>query len=200
MKTIGLTGGIGCGKSTIAGLLAELGAIIIDADKIGHDLLGTDKQVRDQVVLAFNHRILSTDGSVNRKKLAKIVFTDYNALSRLNQIIHPMIYRVVKTQLGQYRDQESKVVVIEAPLLIEANWIKMVDAIWVVTATKANVLKRFEKTEISHEEIMARIHSQLTDDEQIKMADVVIKNNYSFTELKLEVNRLWQDLQFDSHK
>jgi dephospho-CoA kinase len=200
MKTIGLTGGIGCGKSTIAGLLAELGAIIIDADKIGHDLLGTDKQVRDQVVLAFNHRILSTDGSVNRKKLAKIVFTDYNALSRLNQIIHPMIYRVVKTQLGQYRDQESKVVVIEAPLLIEANWIKMVDAIWVVTATKANVLKRFEKTEISHEEIMARIHSQLTDDERIKMADVVIKNNYSFNELKLEVNRLWQDLQFDSHK
>jgi dephospho-CoA kinase len=200
MKTIGLTGGIGCGKSTIAGLLAELGAIIIDADKIGHDLLGTDKQVRDQVVLAFNHRILSTDGSVNRKKLAKIVFTDYNALSRLNQIIHPMIYRVVKTQLGQYRDQESKVVVIEAPLLIEANWIKMVDTIWVVTATKANVLKRFEKTEISHEEIMARIHSQLTDDERIKMADVVIKNNYSFNELKLEVNRLWQDLQFDSHK
>jgi dephospho-CoA kinase len=200
MQTIGLTGGIGWGKSTIAGLLAELGAIIIDADKIGHDLLGTDKQVRDQVVLAFNHRILSTDGSVNRKKLAKIVFTDYNALSRLNQIIHPMIYRVVKTQLGQYRDQESKVVVIEAPLLIEANWIKMVDAIWVVTATKANVLKRFEKTEISHEEIMARIHSQLTDDERIKMADVVIKNNYSFNELKLEVNRLWQDLQFDSHK
>jgi dephospho-CoA kinase len=200
VKIIGLTGGIGSGKSTVAGLLIQLGAVIIDADKIGHEVLDTDSQAREQVVAAFGQRILNTDGSVNRRELGRIVFADHKALSRLNQIMHPLIYRVVKTKLERYKEQEARVVVIEAPLLIEASWATMVDAVWVVTATEANVLKRLEKTGFSRNEIMARIRCQLTESERIKIADVAINNDYSFDELKLNVNGLWQELQFDSHK
>jgi dephospho-CoA kinase len=200
VKIIGLTGGIGSGKSTVAGLLIELGAVIIDADKIGHEVLDTDSQAREQVVTAFGQRILNTDGSVNRRELGRIVFADRNSLPRLNQIMHPLIYRVVKTNLERYKEQVARVVVIEAPLLIEASWATMVDAVWVVTATEANVLKRLEKTGLSRNEIMARIRSQLTESERIKIADVVINNDYSFDELKLNVNGLWQGLQFDSRK
>jgi len=200
MKIIGLTGGIGSGKSTVAGLLIELGAVIIDADKIGHDVLDSDSQAREQVVAAFGQLVLNTDGSVNRRELGRIVFADHKALSQLNQIMHPLIYRVIKTNLEQYREQGTMVVVIEAPLLIEASWATMVDSVWVVTATEANVLKRLEKTGLSRNEIMARIRCQLTESERIKMADVVINNDYSLDELKLRVNRLWQELQFDSRK
>jgi len=200
VKIIGLTGGIGSGKSTVAGLLIELGAVIIDADKIGHEVLDSDSQAREQVIAAFGQYILNHDGSVNRRELGRIVFTDRNSLFRLNQIMHPRIYKLVKVKLEQYKEQEARVVVIEAPLLIEASWATMVDAVWVVAATEANVLKRLEKTGLSRDEIMARIRSQLTESERIKMADSVINNDYSFDELKLKVNRLWQELQFDSHK
>ncbi|MCJ7769635.1 MAG: dephospho-CoA kinase, partial [Dehalococcoidales bacterium] len=194
MKIIGLTGGIGSGKSTVAGLLIELGAVIIDADKIGHEVLESDSQAREQVIAAFGHCILNHDGSINRRELGRIVFADRNSLFRLNQIMHPLIYRVIKTKLEQYKEQGARVVVIEAPLLIEASWATMVDAVWVVAATEANILKRLEKTGLSRNEIVTRIRSQLTESERIKMANVVINNDYSFDELKLKVNRLWQEL------
>jgi len=200
VKIIGLTGGIGSGKSTVAGLLIELGAVIIDADKIGHEVLDSDSQAREQVIAAFGQRILNHDGSINRRELGRMVFADRNSLFRLNQIMHPLIYRVIKTKLEQYKEREIKVAVIDAPLLIEASWATMVDAVWVVTAIEANVLKRLEKTGLSCDEIMARIRSQLAESERIKMADAVINNDYSLDELKLKVNRLWQELQFDSHK
>lgn len=200
MKIIGLTGGIGSGKSTVAGLLAKLGAVIIDADKIGHDVLNADSQAREQVVTAFGSRILNPNGSVNRKGLGEIVFADRKALFHLNQIMHPLIYRVVKDKLEQYKEQGARVIVIDAPLLIEASWATMVDAVWVVTASESNVLRRLERTGLSRNDIIARIRSQLTESERIKMADLVINNDYGIDELKLEVNRLWQELRFDSLK
>lgn len=198
MKIIGLTGGIGSGKSTIASLLAGLGAVIIDADKIGHEVLDADIKAHKQMVAAFGKQILNPDGSVDRRELGKIVFADRKALSSLNRIMHPRIYRVVKAELEQYRKQGVKAVVIDAPLLIEASWATMVDAVWVVTATEANVIKRLEKTGLSRGETMLRIHSQLTDSERARVANVVIYNDYSPDELKQKVNKLWQGLQFDT--
>lgn len=198
MKIIGLTGGIGSGKSTIASLLAGLGAVIIDADKIGHEVLDADIKAHKQVVAAFGKQILNPDGSVDRRELGKIVFADHKALSRLNRIMHPRIYRVVKAELEQYRKQGVKAVVIDAPLLIEASWATMVDSVWVVTATEANVIKRLEKTGLSRDETMLRIRSQLTESEHARVANVVIYNDYSPDELKQKVNKLWQGLQFDT--
>lgn len=194
MKIIGLTGGIGSGKSTVAGLLAELGAVIIDADKIGHEVLSSDSETREKVVSAFGKRILNPDGSVDRSKLGRIVFADRKALSHLNSIIHPRIHLIVKARIEQYKKHGAKVVVIDAPLLIEAGWAAMVDAVWVVTATEASILNRLENTGLSRDESMARIRSQLTEGERIKMADIIIDNNCSLNELKLKMNELWQRL------
>ena len=198
MKVIGLTGGIGSGKSTVAKYLAELGAVIIDADRIGHEVLESDSKARQQVVSAFGQQILTPDGQIDRKKLGRVVFKSHKALSRLNLIMHPRIYQAVKSRLENYRQQGADVVVIEAPLLIEASWATLVDEVWVTTAPQATVLKRLEKMGLSHNEAMSRIRSQLPARERVKLADVVINTDCSPDELKAKVGKLWQGLQFDT--
>ncbi|UCE97382.1 MAG: dephospho-CoA kinase [Dehalococcoidia bacterium] len=194
MKVIGLTGGIGSGKSTIARLLTKLGAKVIDTDKIGHEILNTDSEAVKGILASFGQQILNTDGSVNRKELGKIVFADGKALSRLNCIVHPLIYRLVKKKLLQYKKRGAAVVVIDAPLLIETNWVSMVDVVWVVIANEASIIKRLQKTGLSRDEAISRIRYQLNEDERVKQADVVIKNDYSLDELKLKVGELWQNI------
>jgi dephospho-CoA kinase len=192
MRVIGLTGGIGSGKSTVSRFLAELGAVIIDADKIGHQVLETDSEARRQVVVAFGKKVLTPEGHINRKKLGKLVFKEREALSRLNRIMHPRIYDAIKAQLEQHRKQGADMVVIEAPLLIEAGLATMVDEVWVTVAPQATVLERLEQVGMSGTEAMARIGSQLPAEERSKHADVVIDTDCSLDELKGKVSRLWQ--------
>lgn len=195
MKVIGLTGGIGSGKSTVAKFLAELGAVIIDADKIGHAVLEPDGEAWQQVVAAFGRQILKPNREIDRKKLGKIVFGSTEALSRLNRIMHPQICGVVKAQLEQYRRQGIDVVVVEAPLLMEAGWTSLVDEVWVTLAPEATILKRLkEGMGLSKAESMARIRSQLPAKERVKHAHVVINTDSSLDELKARVNKLWQGL------
>ena len=200
MKVIGLTGGIGSGKSTVARFLAELGAVIIDADKIGHAVLETDSEARQRIVVAFGQQFVAPDGHIDRKKLGRIAFKSPESISRLNRIMHPRIYDVVKSQLEQYQKQGADVVVIEAPLLIEAGWATLVDEVWVTIAPKAIILKRLEQMRLSGTEAMARIRSQLPTNERVKQANVVIDTNCNLNALKAQVSKLWQQLQFDTHK
>ena len=196
MKVIGLTGGISSGKSTVSQFLAELGAVIIDADKIGHEVLKPDSEVWREVVAAFGRQIITTNGEINREKLGEIVFSNSEARARLNQIMHPRIYDMVKTRLDEYRRQEAGIVVLEAPLLLEAGWTSLVDEVWVTTASEATVLKRLrERTGLSEKESLARIHSQLPAEERVKHADVVINADCSLGELEAKVKELWQELQ-----
>jgi dephospho-CoA kinase len=194
MKIIGLTGGIGSGKSTVARFLAELGAVIIDADKIGHEVLESDGKARSSVMSAFGRQIVNPDGSINRKKLGDIVFKNREDLNKLNWIMHPQIYRALKTKLEQYRKHGIEIVIIEAPLLIEASWATFVDEVWVTIAPQATVLKRLEKMGLPHTEAMARIRSQLPAEERNRHADVVIDTDCSLDELKTKVGKLWQGL------
>jgi len=195
MKVIGLTGGIGSGKSTVSLFLAELGAAIIDTDKVGHTVLEPDSEAWQQVVAAFGRQILKPNREIDRKKLGKIVFGSAKALSRLNRIMHPQICGVVKAQLEQYRRQGIDVVVVEAPLLMEAGWTSLVDEVWVTLAPEATVLKRLEEgMGLSKAESQARIRSQLPAKERVKHADVVISTDSSLDELKARVNKLWQGL------
>jgi dephospho-CoA kinase len=191
MKVIGLTGGIGSGKSTVSRFLAELGAIIIDADRIGHEVLETDGGAMQQVVAALGRKVLTPDGQIDRKKLGRLVFKSPEALSRLNRIMHLRIYRMVKAQLEQHQKQGAGVVVIEAPLLIEAGWTNMVDEVWVTVAPQATILKRLEQVGMSGTEAMARIGSQLPNEERNKYADVVIDTDCSLDELKIKISKLW---------
>ncbi|MBA7605206.1 Dephospho-CoA kinase [subsurface metagenome] len=196
MKIIGLTGGISSGKSTVSQFLAGLGAVIIDADKVGHEAFKPDSEAWREVVAAFGKQIITANGAIDREKLGEIVFSNSEARSRLNQIMHPRMYDLVKTRLEEYRRQGAGTVVLEAPLLLEAGWTSLVDEVWVTTASEATVLKRLrERTGLSEEESLARVRSQLPAEKRVKHADVVINTDCSLEELKAKVKELWQELQ-----
>ena len=199
MKVIGLTGGIGSGKSTVSQFLAELGAVILDADKVGHEAYKPDTEVWREVVAAFGRQILTSNGAIDRKKLGEIVFGNAEALSRLNQIMHPRMYDMVKAQLEEYQRQGVDVVVLEAPLLIEAGWASSVDEVWVTVAPESTVLRRLEECSgLSEQQSLARIRSQLSSEERIRHANVVINTDCSLDELKAKVKELWQKLALDT--
>jgi dephospho-CoA kinase len=195
MKVIGLTGGIGSGKSTVAHFLAELGALIIDADKVGHELLKPNTEIWQQVVAAFDRQILTPSGEINRKKLASLVFGSPRRLSLLNQLMHPEIYKRIKAQLLEHQRQGVSIVVLDAPLLVAAGWTELVDEVWVTIAPETTVLGRLkEQMGLSRKESLARIRSQLPAREQTKHADVVLNTEKSLDELRTKVKKLWQRL------
>ena len=199
MKVIGLTGGIGSGKSTVSQFLAELGAIIVDADKVGHEALKPGSEVWQQVVNEFGESIVVSSGAIDRAKLGKLVFGNSEARARLNRIMHPPMYNTVKARLEEYRRKGVKVVVLEAPLLVEADWTLLVNEVWGTVASEATVLKRLrERSGLSEQEARARIHSQLPTEERMRRADVVIDTDCSLDELKARVNELWLRLNTGS--
>jgi len=196
MKVIGLTGGIGSGKSTVSRFLAELGAVIIDADKVGHEVFKSGTGAWREVVAAFGRQILTTNGEIDREKLGELVFGNPDSLGRLNRIMHPRIAGAVKAQLEEYRRQGIRMAVVEAPLLIEAGWTSIVDEVWVTVASESTVLKRLqERTGLSKAKSLARIRSQLSLEERVKHADVVIDTDCHFDELKARVAELWRGLE-----
>ncbi|MFH1169282.1 MAG: dephospho-CoA kinase [Chloroflexota bacterium] len=192
MKVIGLTGGIGTGKSTVARFLAELGAVAIDADKIGHEVLKPGSPAWQQVVAEFGKQIVFPDRTIDRRRLGSIVFGDKAARDKLNRIIHPVIRDVVLSRLEEHRLKGTEVLVLEAPLLIEGGWVPLVDKVWVTIAPKAIVLKRLrERTGLSQQEALARIHSQLPSDERAKFADVIIETDCDLDQLKTKIKLLF---------
>lgn len=195
MKVIGLTGGIGSGKSTVSQFLAKLGAVVLDADKIGHEALKHDTKLWSELVNTFGRQILTHNGNIDRKKLGKIVFEDSESLLQLNRITHPQIYDVIKARLEKCQKQGVKVAVLEAPLLIEANWASLVDEVWVTIASEPAILKRLcSRSGLSKTESLARIHSQISEKERLKHADVVIDTDCNLDELKTKVKKLWSRL------
>ena len=196
MKAIGLTGGISSGKSTVLQFLAELGAVIINADEIGHEAFKPDTELWHAVVSAFGNQIVTPGGEIDRQKLGTIVFGNPEALARLNRIMHPRMRDMVKARLEEYRRQGASAVVLEAPLLLEAGWTALVDEVWVTTAPEATVLKRLrERSGLSENESMSRLRSQLPNEERLKHADWVIDTDCSLGELKAKVKELWQELK-----
>jgi len=195
MKVIGLTGGIGSGKSTVSQFLAELGSVILDADKVGHEAFNPDAEAWCEVVAAFGEQILAPNCEIDREKLGAIVFKNPESLARLNQIMHPRMFEIVKAQLEDYRQQGVGVVILEAPLLVEAGWTSLVDEVWVTVVPEATVLGRIkERIGLSEEEALARIRSQLPSEERVKHADMVIDTDCALDEVKTKVKELWEGL------
>ena len=184
MKVIGLTGGIGSGKSTVAQFLEELGAVFMDLDKVGHEVL-KQKDIKERLVQEFGEGILNEDGDIDRTKLGGIVFNDSQALSRLNNISHPAIDSRVNARIEEYHRQGVKVVVLEAAALLDAGRAPQFDEIWVTAAPESVVLNRLENTQIFQaEDVKARIDSQISDEARAKQADVVIDTDCTLEELK----------------
>ncbi len=198
MIVIGLSGGIASGKSTAARVLSELGAATLDADKIGHELLEPNTEAWQEIVAAFGRDVLGPNDNIDRKKLAEIVFNDRRALEQLNGIMHPKMVHIVKERIEQLRLQGAQVVVLEAPLLIEANWVQLVDRVWVTSAPEATVVRRLcHDLGFSEEQARARIRSQMPIAEKAKYADVVINTDRDHAATKSEIVTLWHRLIHD---
>jgi dephospho-CoA kinase len=194
MLTIGLTGGIGSGKSTVTRVLAELGAPIIDADKVGHAIYEPGGPAYADMIAAFGEAILAPDRTIDRKKLGPIVFADPAALKRLNSIVHPKMFARMREMVGGMRAAgERKPIVIEAAILIEANWQPLFDEIWLVVTSREQVLARIERDRgMAREQIEARIKAQLPDEERRNHATTVITNEGTIEELQAKVKDLWR--------
>ncbi len=196
MKVIGLTGGIGSGKSTAAHILAEFGAKVIDADKVAHEVFNPGTEGLQKVVETFGEGVLNSLGEIDRKKLGEIVFNNPTALSTLNEIIHPRAYELTRSRLEEFRKQGVEVVVLEVILLVEAGWDHLADEIWVTVATEDTVVKRLQESRgLTKQEILTRIHAQTPNEERTKYADVVIENDGSYEELKKRLSELWNRIR-----
>jgi len=196
MKVIGLTGGIGSGKSTVSRFLEEMGAVLLDADKVGHEAYQPNTDTFKEVVAAFGEEIINSDGEIDRKKLGGIVFSNPEMLTKLNQIMHPRMFDMMKERIEQFHQQGVRVVVLEAAILIEAGWTPLVDEVWVTVASVSEVVSRaVKRTGLPEEQIRARIRSQLSNEQRTKNADVVIINDGSLDDLNKKVAGLWQKIK-----
>ncbi|MGH8013770.1 MAG: dephospho-CoA kinase [Candidatus Binataceae bacterium] len=196
MVIIGLTGGIGSGKSTVAGILADEGAPIIDADKVGHAIYQPGKPAYADLVAAFGKEILADDGTIDRRKLGPIVFADPIALKRLNGIVHPKMFERMREMTRAMRaGGEPKPIVIEAAILIEANWQPLFDEIWLIIASRRRVIERVERDRgLKPAQTEARIKAQLSDDERRQFASTIITNDGTIEDLRIQVTALWRQV------
>jgi dephospho-CoA kinase len=196
MLVIGITGTIGSGKSTVASFLRDLGAKVIDADEVGHEVYLPGSPGWKAVVAAFGGSIIAADGTVDRHKLGEIVFKNPADLDRLNRVMRPLIFAEVLAHLKKFRQKRTRVVVLEAALLIEAGWGPLVDEIWVTVAPESVIYKRLEaKGEFSREQIQSRIKAQLPVTAQLKCASRIIDTNVSLPGLKAKIASIWQELK-----
>ena len=192
MLVIGLTGSIGTGKSEAARQLEALGASIISADQVGHEAYTPKTEAWDQVVVAFGDEILQEDGGIDRRKLGALVFSDPGKLEKLNQIMHPLMARMVSDKIEVLRDQEVGVVVVEAALLFEAGWDSLVEEVWVTDSPEKIVIERLkQRNGMSEEEARKRIYSQMDRTERLERSDYVIQNSGDMAELESAIKELW---------
>jgi dephospho-CoA kinase len=192
---IGLTGGLGSGKSTVAEMLRELGAVVLNADQIGHQVYAPGGPAYQEVVAAFGPQVLAADGSVDRRRLAGIVFQDPQALQRLNAITHPRIREGIRQRLRELASQGTRVAVVEAALLLEAGWDDLVDEVWVTVCPPEVAARRAaERSGISLEEALARVRAQMSNEERVRRAQVVINTDTDLAKTREQVEQEWARL------
>jgi dephospho-CoA kinase len=189
---VGLTGGIGAGKSAVAGRLAELGAIVIDSDRLAREVVAPGTDGLAEVVAAFGPAILGPDGSLDRPALGRLVFADPAARERLEKIVHPRV-RARTAQLVAAAPAGS-IVVNDVPLLVESGLQDTFDLVIVVLASEATRLRRLVGgRRMSNKEARSRIAAQATDEQRRAVADVVLDNNGTLAALRAAVDRVWHE-------
>lgn len=192
MYQIGLTGGIASGKSSVSRILAQLGAFIIDADQIAREIVVPGQAAWQEIVDHFGQNALQPDGSLNRRWLGGLVFRDEDQRKCLEAITHPAIRRKVEQQLAVARERGFSVAVLDVPLLLETDWGKMVDEVWVVYVDRQTQLRRLILRDgLTEEEALARIASQLSLEEKRKLADLVIDNSGDPQYTRQQVEMAW---------
>ena len=194
MLLVGLTGGLGSGKSTVSGMLAERGAVVLDADAFARDAVGSGTTGFDRVVARFGPGIVGADGELDRAKLASIVFNDEPALRDLEAIVHPEVRRMVEEGVSANAGTD-RVVVLVNPLLIEMGTHRDCDVVVVVSASPQAQLERVVARGMARGDAAARMANQLPMDERARHADVLLDNDGDLAQLERQVDRLWADLR-----
>ena len=196
MLNVGLTGGIACGKSTVAKMFVKNGAYLIDFDGLAHEVQEPGKPAWREVVNHFGKRILQPDKKINRVKLGSIVFADKKKLSELNNIVHPVVYQEWHVRLEKIGKKEKHAIVLsDIPLLFEGNMQNLFDlTILVLISPKEQIRRLIARNGVSKEEARKRLKSQMPISEKISLADIVIDNEGSIPETEKRAGKVWQEL------
>ena len=193
MLTVGLTGGIGSGKTAVASRLAALGAVIVDFDVLARAALAPGSPGRADVIATFGPAVLGPDGDLDRAALARVIFADARARETLNGIVHPRV-AAAAAELTAAAPADA-IVVHEVPLLVEAGWADRYDVVVVVTAAEGVAFERLVRHRgMRREDARERANAQVTDKERLKVADYVVRNSGDEDLLNIEVQRLWAAL------
>ena len=184
---IGVLGGIGSGKSTVAAEFAKLGCKVIDADEIAHELLD-EPAVKEKIIVSFGRSILDSNGKIDREKLAEVVFADARKLSSLNEIIHHLVLQRAEELIKQYnRQNQVKAIVLDMPLLVEVGWNKRCDKLIFVDCEQKIRLKRAKKMGFDKNQVKIRENFQISLDNKANLADNMVENNSDFSALAKQV-------------
>lgn len=198
MKVIGLTGGIATGVSTVAQMFRELGAIVIEADKIARDVVEPGTQTYRKIVETFGREVLSADGTIDRKRLGQIVFADDAARRRLNRITHAAIRRRIEEEVERLRGSNpAAIVLIDVPLLLDTTGPDTfdMDGVIVVTAAKdAQIERLMRRDTLTEEDAQRRVAAQRPVEEKAMEADWIVRNTGSLEETRRQVVSLWRQL------
>jgi dephospho-CoA kinase len=201
MFRIGLTGGVGCGKSTVSRYLAKHGIPIIDGDEISREAVMPGSPVMREIERLFGSEMLTEDGNLNREKMAELVFSDEGKRQILNGLIHPFVWK--KTEEATLAAQETghRFVVLDMPLLLEIGWNLRVESVWVVTVPQEVQIERVQKRDgVTREQAMARIRKQMPTVSKIGYADIVIDNSGTEEETYRQVDEALAEIGFFEEK
>ena len=195
---VGLTGGIGAGKSTVADLFSQKGAVVIRSDELARQVIEPQTPGFQQVIDRFGKEFVNSEGYIDRAKLAQIVFQDDAALKDLESIIHPLI----RSKTNQIIDQHTSetIIVNEIPLLLEKKMESLFDFLVIVISSEKNRLERLSQRGLTTEQATARMSKQVSDDERKAAADFLIVNDGNLDQLEADVEKIWQTLQERSFK
>ena len=195
MKIIGLTGGIACGKSTVSTELRALGAAIIDADALAHELSQPHQPLFNAYVQRFGREIVTENGTLDRAAIARRVFADPAVRAEVDAIAHPLIRMAAEERLRTARDENKRAAVLDVPLLFEAGWDALADETWVVALPREEQLKRLLSRDkaMDEGEARARIAAQMPLAEKCARADVIIDNSGTKEEIREYIGKLWKE-------
>lgn len=196
MLKVGLTGGLACGKSTVAALLQAKGCGLINADHAGHEVIAPGGPAYDAVVAEFGHEILDPQGRVERPRLAARVFGDPERVRRLNSLVHPHISARIEQATREFAARQPHgILVVEAALLLEAFADARVDKVVVVECTEEQQVERYQAKGGTAEEGQRRIAAQMPRDERLRRADFVVDATGSLEQTRVQVDKLYRELQ-----
>jgi dephospho-CoA kinase len=196
MYVIGLTGNFGTGKTTVGNLLSEMGAVVVRTDEIGHSVLENDPQIFKQLVSVFGDEIVNAGGKIDRRKLGEIAFRSRHGTELLNDIMHALLKQKIIDSIEKCRKDGVGIMVLESALLPRDEWSPFINEFWTTTLPQDVIVERLKKQRnYSENEVLDRIKRQISPQDMVKQADIIIDTNCSPDELKKKVTLLWRQLR-----